>query len=117
MQKIISETFSRKYDFQIYCDCLLPNFLTNHCLKYFSWSLNISSADTNLTSRKSNGSLRFFKRCHELAEKRCKKYIDTAKKIKISVRDFFSKCEQMRRKLRVCYHLLQKILMKTSFFV
>ena len=34
----------------------------------------------------------------------------TAQKMKFSVKDFFSKCEKIRRKLRICPHLLIKIL-------
>ena len=39
------------------------------------------------------------------------KYSDslhTVQKMKFSVKDFFSKCEQIRRKLRICSHLLKK---------
>ena len=31
-------------------------------------------------------------------------------KLKLSVKDFFSKCEQIRRKLWICLHLLDKSL-------
>ena len=34
----------------------------------------------------------------------------TAPKMKFSIKDFFSKCDQIRRKLRVCSHLLKKSL-------
>ena len=36
--------------------------------------------------------------------------------MKFSIKDFFSKCDQIRRKLRIWSHLLKKSL-KTSFFV
>ena len=37
--------------------------------------------------------------------------------MKFYVKDFFSKCDQIRRKLQICLHLLKKYLMETSFFV
>ena len=40
----------------------------------------------------------------------------TTQKMKFSIKDFFSKCDQIRRKLRIWSHLLKKSLMKTSFF-
>ena len=36
--------------------------------------------------------------------------------IKFFIKDFFSKCEQICRKLRVCLHLLKKFLMEGLFF-
>ena len=35
---------------------------------------------------------------------------DTAQKMKFSIRDFFSKCDQIRMKLRIWPHFLKKIL-------
>ena len=40
----------------------------------------------------------------------------TAQKIKFSIKDFFSKCDQIRRKLRICSHLLKKSLMENFIF-
>ena len=40
-----------------------------------------------------------------------------AQKMKFPIKDFFSKCDQVRRKLRIWSHLLKKSLMETSFFV
>ena len=37
--------------------------------------------------------------------------------MKLSIRDFFSKCDQIRRNLRIWSHLLKKSSMETSFFV
>ena len=39
----------------------------------------------------------------------------TAQKMKFSIKDFFSKCDQSRSFLRIWSHLLKKSLMKTSF--
>ena len=36
--------------------------------------------------------------------------------MKFSVKDFFSKCDQVRRKLRIWSHLLNKCLMKNFIF-
>ena len=41
----------------------------------------------------------------------------TAQKIKFSIEDFFSKCDQIRSFLRIWSHLLKKFLMESSFFV
>ena len=40
-----------------------------------------------------------------------------AQKMKFSIKDFFSKCDQIRKKLRIWLRLLKKSLMETSFFV
>ena len=40
----------------------------------------------------------------------------TAQKMKFSIKDFFSKCDQIRRKLRIWSHLLKKSLMENFFF-
>ena len=39
-----------------------------------------------------------------------------AQKMKFSLKDFFSKCDQMRRKLRIWSHLLKKSLMENLIF-
>ena len=41
---------------------------------------------------------------------------NTAQKMKLSIKDFFSKCEQIRRKLRIWSHLLKKTLMENFIF-
>ena len=38
--------------------------------------------------------------------------IETAQKMKFSVKEFFSKCDQIRRKLRIWSHLLKNSLME-----
>ena len=38
--------------------------------------------------------------------------INTAQETKFSIKDFFSKCDQIRRKLRIWLHLLNKSLME-----
>ena len=40
----------------------------------------------------------------------------TAQKMKFSIKDFFSKCDQIRRKLRIWPHLLKKSLMENFIF-
>ena len=37
--------------------------------------------------------------------------------MKFSIKNFFSKCDQIRRKLQIWSHLLKKSLMENSFFV
>ena len=39
-------------------------------------------------------------------------WIVTAQKIKFSIKDFFSKCDQIRSFLRIWSHLLKKFLME-----
>ena len=41
---------------------------------------------------------------------------DTAQKMKFSIKDFFSKCDQIRRKLRIWSHLLKKFVMENFIF-
>ena len=43
--------------------------------------------------------------------------MSTAQKMKLSIKYFFRKCDQICKKLRIWSHLLKKFLMKTSFFV
>ena len=40
----------------------------------------------------------------------------TAQKMKFSIKNFFSKCDQIRRKLRTCSYLLKKSLMENFIF-
>ena len=40
----------------------------------------------------------------------------TAQKMKFSIKDFYSKCDQIRRKLRIWSHLLKKSLMENFIF-
>ena len=42
--------------------------------------------------------------------------VQTAQKMKFFIKDFFSKCDQIRRKLRIWSHLLEKTLMKNFIF-
>ena len=42
--------------------------------------------------------------------------INTAQKMKFSIKDFFSICDQIRRKLRIRWHILKKSLMKYFIF-
>ena len=41
---------------------------------------------------------------------------DTAQKMKFSIKDFFSKCDEIRRKLRIWSYLLKKSLMGNFIF-
>ena len=43
--------------------------------------------------------------------------IDTGQKMKFSIKDFFSKCDQIRSFLRIWSHLPKKYLMENLFFV
>ena len=43
-------------------------------------------------------------------------FTHTEQKMKFSIKDFFSKCDQIRRKLRIWSHLLNKSLMENFIF-
>ena len=51
----------------------------------------------------------FFQSCYVL-------YAVTAQKMKFSINDFFSKCDQICKKLRICSHFLKKSLMESFIF-
>ena len=40
----------------------------------------------------------------------------TSQKLKFSIEDFFSKCDQIRRKLRIWSHLMKKFIMENFIF-
>ena len=42
--------------------------------------------------------------------------LSTAQKMKFSIKDFFSKCDQIRRRLLIWSHLLKKSLMVNFIF-
>ena len=48
----------------------------------------------------------------------CKRilWLTTAQNMKFSIKDSFSKCDQVRRKLRISSHLLKKSLMENLTF-
>ena len=43
--------------------------------------------------------------------------LNTAQKMKFSIKDFSSKCDQVRRKLRIWSHLLEKSLIENLILV
>ena len=47
---------------------------------------------------------------------KCTISANSAQKMKFSIKDFFSKCDQIRRKLRILSHLLKKSLMENFIF-
>ena len=42
---------------------------------------------------------------------------NTAQKMKFSIKELFSKCDQIRTKLRIWLHLMKKSLMENFFFL
>ena len=44
-------------------------------------------------------------------------YTITAQKMKFSIKDFFSKCDQIRRRMRIWSHLLKKSSMEKFIFL
>ena len=55
-----------------------------------------------------------FKNNRRYSKKCTKKQVRTAQKMKFSIKDFFSNCDQIRRKLQTWSHLLKKSLMHRS---
>ena len=51
-----------------------------------------------------------------LSNKEKRRKNDAAQKMMFSFKDFFSKCDQIRRKLGIWSHLLEKDLMKNFIF-
>ena len=47
----------------------------------------------------------------------CVMYVHTAQKMMFPIEDFFSKCDQICKKLRIWSHLLKKSLMENFIFV
>ena len=54
---------------------------------------------------------------HMKSKKHCERHYNTAQNMKFSIKDFFSKCGQIRRKLRIWSHLLKKCLMEKLHFL
>ena len=54
--------------------------------------------------------------CQTSVMKHPMKIHNTAQKMKFSIKDFFRKCDQIRRKLRIWSHLLNKPLMENFIF-
>ena len=46
----------------------------------------------------------------------CNSLLHTAQRMEFSIKDFFSKCDQICRKLRIWLHLLKKPLMENFTF-
>ena len=61
--------------------------------------------------------LNFTKLYHILAFLKANNMITLHKKMKLSIKDFFSKCDQIRRKLRFGHIYRGNAYRKTSFFV
>ena len=61
--------------------------------------------------------LEMYKIKHKLSEKCLKDLFSaTGQKMKFSIKDFFSKCEQIHKKLRIWSYLLKKCLMENFVF-
>ena len=78
--------------------CILVTWPTHsywfHCLSFHIWSVG---------------------RTHFI-QSHCIFHLRTAQKLKFSIKDFFSKCDQIRTKLWICSHLLKKSLMESFIF-
>ena len=111
--------------------------LTEECLKFFSssqkmrlnyavWIIIYYLAPTFniLFTQLRATSFLFFKSYvqHQFIKTLCSFYVAygpsncTAQKMKFSIKDFFRKCNPIRRKLRIWSHLLKKSLMENLIF-
>ena len=66
--------------------------LNTSCTKFKVHPTSIKHQNTNYNPRNEQSTL----------------HCITAQKMKFSIKDFFSKCDQIRRKLRIWSHLLKK---------
>ena len=97
---------------------VLPSY-RNHSIdllcKSIDWFLYECNTGINRSNTSSRKSSRF------IAGKKydicfCNAETVTAQKMKFSIKDLFSKCHQIRRRLRIWSHLLNKALMKNVIF-
>ena len=85
----------------------LVSFLYRSDLQYVNWFVLSSSSSKNLSAKL------FLSGLHSCS---FNPYQILRKKMKFSIRDFVSKCDQIRRKLRIWSHLLKKSLMENFIF-
>ena len=85
----------------------LVSFLYRSDLQFVNWFVLSSSSSKNLSAKL------FLSGLHSCS---FNPYQILRKKMKFSIRDFFSKCDQIRRKLRIWSHLLKKSLMENFIF-
>ena len=76
---------------------------------WFDSQLNYPPLISMFHSRKNNTAINTFPNRYIIP--------NTAQKIQFSIKDFFSKCDQIRWKLRIWSHLLKKFLMENLIFV
>ena len=100
-----------------YVNYCLYNLLLNHLTLGFSvFPVCLKYLELNATSKtfSSSGLLKSDTYCmYDLLMERVKTSLH--KKMKFSIKEFFSKCDQIRRKLRIWSHLLKKSLMENFF--
>ena len=86
----------------------LVSFLYRSDLQFVNWFVLSSSSSKNLSAKL------FLSGLHSCS---FNPYQILRKKMKFSIRDFFSKCDQIRRRLRIWSHLLKKSLMENFIFL
>ena len=85
----------------------------NTFLKNVFWSVTCTESFRVSSFKSSQNILSILSMLFESSFFNC----NTTQKTKISVMDFFSKCHQIRRKLRIWLHLLKKSLMENFIFL
>ena len=84
------------------------------CITLTQW--NGSVLVSTMYPEGTSGSVNFIVSMQQLDKHSIKESFCTAQEIKFSINNFFSKCDQIRRKLRIWSHLLKKSLMGNFIF-
>ena len=93
-------------------------YLLKLCCNYI---FQVSILSTSTKVMKGNDNHWIFSKSHYLCSGNLRKKLNfdltnTAQKMKFSIKDLFSKCEQIRSFLRIWSHLLKKLLMENFIF-
>ena len=92
----------------------LMNYITKHLYRYVSF-MNKNRVRRNTVLEKDNP-VSILDPVKYLWWSIFEKIVNTAQKMKFSIKDFFSKCDQIRKKLQIWSHLLKKSLMENFIF-
>ena len=83
----------------------------NQFFNFLSWAHRwLYDIGNRRFSENGTWSVHYIQSCDQVGD------IITAQKMKFSIKDFFSKCDQIRRKLQIWSHLLKKSVMENFIF-
>ena len=92
------------------------DFLTQYLLRVHSTNVHLMERVYNLSLLPMSASEHIFFLVGDSQTVLVLKNINTAQKMKFSIKDFFSECDQICSFLRILSHLLKKPLMENFFF-